>query len=29
MSLVGQVMKASNGSANPALVQKLLKELIK
>ncbi len=28
MSLVGQVMKASNGSANPALVQKLLKELL-
>jgi len=29
MSLVGQVMKATSGSANPALVQKLLKELIK
>jgi aspartyl-tRNA(Asn)/glutamyl-tRNA(Gln) amidotransferase subunit B len=29
MSLVGQVMKATNGSANPALVQKLLKELIR
>ena len=28
MSLVGQVMKESKGSANPALVQKLLKELI-
>lgn len=29
MSLVGQVMKSTNGSANPQLVQKLLKELIK
>lgn len=29
MSLVGQVMKATSGSANPTLVQKLLKELIK
>jgi len=28
MSLVGQVMKESKGSANPALVQKLLKELL-
>jgi aspartyl-tRNA(Asn)/glutamyl-tRNA(Gln) amidotransferase subunit B len=28
MSLVGQVMKETNGSANPALVQKLLKELL-
>lgn len=28
MSLVGQVMKETKGSANPALVQKLLKELI-
>jgi aspartyl-tRNA(Asn)/glutamyl-tRNA(Gln) amidotransferase subunit B len=28
MSLVGQIMKESKGSANPALVQKLLKELI-
>lgn len=28
MSLVGQVMKESKGSANPALVQKLLKEII-
>lgn len=28
MSLVGQVMKESKGSANPALVQKLLKEMI-
>lgn len=28
MSLVGQVMKATSGSANPALVQKLLKEII-
>lgn len=29
MSLVGQVMKETKGSANPAIVQKLLKELIK
>lgn len=29
MSLIGQVMKETKGSANPALVQKLLKELIK
>jgi len=29
MSLVGQVMKESNGSANPQLVLKLLKELLK
>ncbi|MDE2031009.1 MAG: Asp-tRNA(Asn)/Glu-tRNA(Gln) amidotransferase subunit GatB [Patescibacteria group bacterium] len=29
MSLVGQIMKETKGSANPALVQKLLKELIK
>ena len=29
MSLVGQVMKETKGSANPALVQKLLKELLK
>jgi len=29
MSLVGQVMKESKGSANPAIVQKLLKELLK
>ncbi|MDD3662400.1 MAG: Asp-tRNA(Asn)/Glu-tRNA(Gln) amidotransferase subunit GatB [Candidatus Pacebacteria bacterium] len=29
MSLVGQVMKETKGSANPQLVQKLLKELIK
>ena len=29
MSLVGQVMKESKGSANPSLVQKLLKELLK
>jgi aspartyl-tRNA(Asn)/glutamyl-tRNA(Gln) amidotransferase subunit B len=29
MSLVGQIMKESKGSANPALVQKLLKELLK
>jgi len=28
MSLVGQVMKESKGSANPGLVQKLLKELL-
>ncbi|MFA6386270.1 MAG: Asp-tRNA(Asn)/Glu-tRNA(Gln) amidotransferase subunit GatB [Candidatus Paceibacterota bacterium] len=28
MSLVGQVMKESKGSANPSLVQKLLKELL-
>jgi aspartyl-tRNA(Asn)/glutamyl-tRNA(Gln) amidotransferase subunit B len=28
MSLVGQVMKESSGSANPGLVQKLLKELL-
>ncbi len=28
MSLVGQVMKETNGGANPQLVQKLLKELI-
>jgi aspartyl-tRNA(Asn)/glutamyl-tRNA(Gln) amidotransferase subunit B len=28
MSLVGQVMKESKGSANPALVQKILKELL-
>lgn len=28
MSLVGQVMKESKGSANPAIVQKLLKELL-
>ncbi len=28
MSLVGQVMKESKGSANPQLVQKLLKELL-
>jgi aspartyl-tRNA(Asn)/glutamyl-tRNA(Gln) amidotransferase subunit B len=28
MSLVGQVMKESKGSANPTLVQKLLKELL-
>lgn len=28
MSLVGQIMKETKGSANPALVQKLLKELI-
>ena len=28
MSLVGQVMKESKGGANPALVQKLLKELL-
>ncbi len=28
MSLVGQVMKETKGSANPGLVQKLLKELI-
>lgn len=28
MSLVGQVMKASGGSANPQLVTKLLKELV-
>jgi aspartyl-tRNA(Asn)/glutamyl-tRNA(Gln) amidotransferase subunit B len=28
MSLVGQVMKESKGSANPALVQKLLKEMV-
>ncbi len=29
MSLVGQIMKESKGSANPALVQKVLKELLK
>lgn len=29
MSLVGQIMKETKGSANPAIVQKLLKELIK
>jgi len=29
MSLVGQIMKETKGSANPALVQKLLKDLIK
>jgi len=29
MSIVGQVMKESNGSANPQLVLKLLKELLK
>jgi aspartyl-tRNA(Asn)/glutamyl-tRNA(Gln) amidotransferase subunit B len=29
MSLVGQIMKETKGSANPALVQKLLKELLK
>ncbi len=29
MSLVGQVMKESKGSANPSLVQKILKELLK
>lgn len=29
MSLVGKVMKESSGSANPGLVQKLLKELLK
>ncbi|MBK5215345.1 MAG: Asp-tRNA(Asn)/Glu-tRNA(Gln) amidotransferase subunit GatB [Candidatus Pacebacteria bacterium] len=28
MSLVGQIMKESKGSANPALVQKILKELL-
>ncbi len=28
MSLVGQIMKESKGSANPALVQKVLKELL-
>ena len=28
MSLVGQVMKESHGSANPSLVQKILKELL-
>ncbi len=28
MSLVGQIMKETKGSANPALVQKLLKELL-
>jgi aspartyl-tRNA(Asn)/glutamyl-tRNA(Gln) amidotransferase subunit B len=28
MSLVGQVMKESKGSSNPALVQKILKELL-
>ncbi len=28
MSLVGQVMKESKGSANPALVQKILRELL-
>ncbi|HUC89011.1 MAG TPA: Asp-tRNA(Asn)/Glu-tRNA(Gln) amidotransferase subunit GatB [Candidatus Paceibacterota bacterium] len=29
MSLVGQIMKETKGSANPALVQKILKELLK
>ena len=29
MSLVGQIMKETKGSANPSLVQKLLKELLK
>lgn len=29
MSLVGQIMKESKGSANPSLVQKLLKELLR
>ncbi len=29
MSLVGQIMKETKGSANPAIVQKLLKELIR
>ncbi len=29
MSLVGQVMKESKGSANPSLVQKILKDLLK
>lgn len=28
MSLVGQIMKESRGSANPAMVQKILKELL-
>ena len=28
MSLVGQIMKESKGSANPSLVQKILKELL-
>ena len=28
MSLVGQVMKESSGSANPQMVHKLLKELL-
>ncbi len=28
MSLVGQIMKETKGSANPALVQKVLKELL-
>ncbi len=28
MSLVGQIMKETKGSANPALVQKILKELL-
>ncbi len=28
MSLVGQIMKETSGSANPALVQKILKELL-
>jgi aspartyl-tRNA(Asn)/glutamyl-tRNA(Gln) amidotransferase subunit B len=28
MSLVGQVMKETKGSANPGLVQKILKELL-
>jgi len=28
MSLVGQVMKETQGSANPGLVQKILKELL-
>ncbi len=28
MSLVGQIMKETNGSANPQLVQKILKELL-
>ncbi len=28
MSLVGQIMKETKGSANPQMVQKLLKELL-
>ena len=28
MSLVGQIMKETKGSANPSLVQKILKELL-